>query len=163
MNWRRRKKTEPKALPIFIGRLLVYTHTQLIALAAWLQRKTSHYSNRKRKAILAIFCTTFVSVSLSILLEGLKKRAPVYPSITPILAVPLVNPKDKRPLINEAEFKVMHRFRVYLDSLNRTPTGRHIRDSLLQQRPHLLDTIHYLERIYKPLNEARYEKQTPRK
>ena len=76
--------------------------------------------------------------------------------ISPIPIMPLLKEQRIRPVINEREFKRIHSFKVYLDSLQTTSKGKLKFDSLLSARPHLTDTINYLENLY-------YEQQTNRK
>lgn len=76
--------------------------------------------------------------------------------ISPIRTIPLLKEQRTRPVLNEQEFKRIHGFKIYLDSLQTTARGKLKFDSLLSTRPHLTDTINYLENIY-------YEQQTNRK
>lgn len=74
-------------------------------------------------------------------------------NISPVRIIPLLKEQRIRPVINEQEFKRIHGFKIYLDSLQTTAKGKLEFDSLLSTRPLLTDTINYLENLY-------YEQQT---
>ena len=149
-------KRKHRELPPFLLRQLLYLNNKLLMFAAWLQQKTDGLSSKKVKSFLLVFCLFFLSVSILVMYQSLKKDNTDIYFICPIRTIPLLKEQRIRPFINEQEFKRIHCFKMYLDSLQMTPKGKLKLDSLLSTRPHLTDTINYLENIY-------YEQQTKRK
>lgn len=56
---------------------------------------------------------------------------------------------DKPNSISSEKFKRITAFRMYLDSLGRSPSGIRIYDSINRFRPGLLDSLVYVENFYK--------------
>jgi hypothetical protein len=65
----------------------------------------------------------------------------------PHLEMNLNNLPPNNPKSQQAVMPVL-RFHKYLDSLSLSENGRHIRDSLLQVRPGLMDSMITVERLY---------------
>lgn len=151
-----KQKRKQRELPLFLIRQLLYLNNKLNVLAAWLQQKTNGLSSKKVKIFLLIFCLIFFSVSILVMYQSFKTDNRNLYFISPIRTIPLLKEQRLRPVINEQEFKRIHGFKIYLDSLQTTAKGKLKFDSLLSARPHLTDTINYLENIY-------YEQQTNRK
>ncbi len=152
----RKQKRKQQELPPFLIRQLLYLNNKLQMFAAWLQQKTNGFSSKRVKIFLLVFCLIFLSVSIIVMYQSFKKDNTNFYFISPIRTIPLLKEQRIRPAINEQEFKRIHSFKMYLDSLQTTAKGKLKFDSLLSTRPHLTDTINYLENIY-------YEQQTNRK
>ena len=152
----RKQKRKQWELPSFLIRQLLYLNNKLRVFATWLQQKTNEFSSKKVKKILLVFCLICLSVSILVLYQSFKLDNTNLYFISPIRTIPLLKEPVIRPLFNEREFKRIHSFKIYLDSLQTTTKGKLTFDSLLSTRPHLTDTINYLETLY-------YEQQTNRK
>jgi len=152
----RKQKRKQRELPPFLVRQLLYLNNKLHVFAAWLQQKTNGFSSKKIKMLFLIFCLTFLSVSIIVMYQSFKKDNRNLHFISPIRTIPLLKEQRNRPAFNEQEFKRIHGFKMYLDSLQTTAKGKLKFDSLVSARPHLTDTINYLENLY-------YEQQTNRK
>lgn len=152
----RKQKRKQRELPPFLIRRLLYLNNKLHVFAAWLQQKTNGFSSKKIKMFFLIFCLTFLSVSIIVIYQSFKMDNRSLYFISPIRTIPLLKEQRIRPVINEREFKRIHGFKIYLDSLQTTAKGKLKFDSLVSTRPHLSDTINYLENLY-------YEQQTNRK
>lgn len=63
------------------------------------------------------------------------------------MVLPLVKEKVA-PSGDIRQLDRIHRYKAHLDSLALSPAGRLRRDSLLGVRPHLMDTLNYLENLY---------------
>jgi hypothetical protein len=142
----RKKNKDCKELHPFIVRVLLHINNTLKVWATWLQQKTNSYSTRKRKIILILFCTAFVTESIVVVYQSFQKNNKIPYSVTLIQPVRLLKEESFHPLISEKEFNRIHRFKIMLDSLQITNTIKF--DSLLSLRPHLMDSIHLLENIY---------------
>jgi len=152
----RKQKRKQRELSPFLIRQLLSLNNKLHVFAAWLQQKTNGFSSKKVKMLFLVFCLIFLSVSIIVMYQSFKKDNTNLYFISPIRTIPLLKEPRMRPVINEREFKRIHSFKVYLDSLQKTTKGKLKFDSLLSTRPHLTDTINYLENLY-------YEQQTNRK
>ncbi len=135
-----RRKKKDKELHPFIVRILMHLNQKLLHCSNYLQKKTNHYSNRKRKIILWIFCIVFVSESSFLIIRSLQKRDTVFYTVTPIKFIPFN--KISHPAFTGIEFKKIQQFKHYLDA------NKIFRESLLTERPRLMDTINFLEKVY---------------
>ncbi|ULT38451.1 hypothetical protein KRR40_25400 [Niabella defluvii] len=55
--------------------------------------------------------------------------------------------------MSEAEYSRIKRFRVYMDSLARSPAGRTLYDSIIYHRPGLMDSVRFIENYYQQLKQ----------
>ena len=152
----RKQKKKQRELSPFLIRQLLYLNNKLRVFAAWLQQKTNEFSSKKIKMLFLVFCLIFLSVSIVVMYQSFKKDNRNLYFISPIRTIPLLKEPRIRSLINELEFKRIHSLKISLDSLQKTTKGKLKFDSLVSARPHLTDTINYLENLY-------YEQQTNRK
>ncbi|OJW81830.1 MAG: hypothetical protein BGO69_15125 [Bacteroidetes bacterium 46-16] len=51
--------------------------------------------------------------------------------------------------MSEAEYMHIRRFRIYMDSLARGPSGKKVYDSIINNRPGLMDSVRFIENYYK--------------
>lgn len=137
------RKKRDKELHPFISRLLMCINQKLLRYANYLQQKTNNYSRRKRIAFLFLLCLVFVTESSVVIIRSLRKNDMVLITVEPIriIAPPADNPIH--PVFSEGEYRRIEKFKHYLD------TNKAFRDSILAARPHLIDTLNYLQKIYK--------------
>lgn len=121
--------------------------------ANWLERKTAHLS--RKSWIIILFCFTVFTGGCSIYLivnsfsGNTTKSIIVTPITRPTNAVPFEEKSIQLNVdINTTEFEKIVRFRRYMDSLGRSPTGKKLHDSILHYRPGLLDSISIVEHYY---------------
>ena len=55
--------------------------------------------------------------------------------------------------ISAAEFGRIKKFRVYMDSLAGSPSGKIFYDSIMSHRPRLMDSIEFIENYYQQLKQ----------
>ncbi|HET7117756.1 MAG TPA: hypothetical protein VFI29_14780 [Hanamia sp.] len=55
--------------------------------------------------------------------------------------------------ISAAAFDRIKKFRVYMDSLARSPAGKILYDSIVSKRPGLMDSVVFIENYYQQLKE----------
>ena len=121
--------------------------------ANWLERKTAHFTRLNWIVILLCFtvCTTGCSIYLIVnSFSGNKNR---NITVTPITKPTNLVPTKEKPLelntiISETEFEKITSFRRYMDSLGRSPTGKKTHDSIVLNRPGLLDSLTIIENYY---------------
>lgn len=52
--------------------------------------------------------------------------------------------------IQAAEYERIHGFKLYMDSLSASPSGKRIYDSILVSRPGLMDSVLFIEKHHRP-------------
>lgn len=121
--------------------------------ANWLERKTAHLSRKSWMVIL--FCFTIFTGSYSIYLivnsfSANTTKSIIVTSISkPTNAVSFENETiQQNATISKIEFERIARFREYLDSLGRSPTGGKLHDSILKYRQGFLDSLIIVEDHY---------------
>ena len=120
--------------------------------AAWMQHRAERFSGRGKVVVLSLFCllaggySSFLAMSSSsgkpppLARIEQKKDVHPHPPGGEISHAPVVITKD--------EYRKTQRFRQYLDSLDQTPSGEKLLDSLMANRPGLLDSVLLLENLY---------------
>lgn len=121
--------------------------------AHWLERKTAHLSRKSWIVILLCFTVFTGGCSIYLIVNSLwgntTKSIIVTPITKPTNSVRLEEkPIQLNAIINTTEFEKIIRFRKYLDSLGRSPTGKKVYDSIEQYRPGLLDSLTVIENYY---------------
>lgn len=144
--WRRNKRVEE--LPSFLRAGLIKFNQRLHSIANFLQQKTNDYSQRKKKVLLALLTCVFISESMMIIVQSFTRKSETAISITRIKTIPLQKGQTQNLFITEKEFLRIQSFKNTIDSLNATPARRKLRDSLLHNRPHLMDSVNFLINLY---------------
>lgn len=144
--WRKRKKAD-RELPSFVKTGLESFNGKLIDIANSLQQKTNGYSVRKKKVLLALFVVVFATGCFVVTIQSINMGNKTI-SVSRIKTLPIQNEENYTPIIIKSEFLRIQRFKNYADSLNTTRAGRKIRDSLLRNRPHLMDSVNFLINLY---------------
>jgi len=137
------RKKRDKELHPFIGRLLAGINQKLLRYAGYLQQKTNHYSRRKRIVFLFLLCLVFVTESSVLIIRSLQRNDMISITVAPIRIITPPADNPIHPVFSESEYRRIERFKHYLD------TNKTFRDSILASRPHLMDTLNFLQKIYK--------------
>jgi predicted PurR-regulated permease PerM len=121
--------------------------------ANWLERKTAHLSRKSWIVILFCFTVFTGGCSIYIMVNSFSANTTKSITITPISKPTNVVPFENETIqqnatITKAEFERIIRFREYMDSLGRSPTGKKLYDSIVQYRPGLLDSLAIVEHYY---------------
>jgi hypothetical protein len=145
--WGRNKKAE-RELPSFIKAGLIRFNERLIKIAKYLQEKTNRYSVKKKKFLLLLFLIVFIEESTIVTLQSIKQKSTTSIAVTRIKSIPVESNETTAPFITKTEFLKVQRFKSYIDSLNATAQGKKIKDSLLHNRPHLMDSVNFLVNLY---------------
>jgi len=148
MKWFPRKKRSRESFPPFINRLLLRLNNALLLFSAWLGQKSMAWSKRKKTLMLGLFCIAFATGSFYTAWNPFQKKALSPAAIMPIRVIPLLPENSPATTGGIPQLGRIHRFKIHFDRLSRTDRGRRWRDSFLAVRPHLMDTIYYLEKIY---------------
>ena len=145
--WLKNKKVE-KELPSFLKAGLSRFNSRLIAIAKFLQQKTNDYSIRKKKVLLLLFVLVFVTESSVVTMQSITRKNKLPIEVNRVKTITIEPGEKNTPQITKAEFLKIQKFKNYIDSLNTTAQGRKIKDSLLQNSPHLMDSVNFLINLF---------------
>ena len=145
--WRRNKNVE-KELPSFVKAGLNRFNGWLIGIANSLQQRTNHYSLRKKKVLLLLFVIVFVAESSVVIIQSITRKSKTPIAVTRIKTIPVESDERIAPLITKSEFLKIQKFKNYIDSLGTTAQGRKRKDSLLHNRPQLMDSVNFLINLF---------------
>ena len=120
-----------------------------------MNNKTKNIPSKRMKVILVVFCLLGGGFSLYLIGEAVLKPDREQPAIK-IDAVSVSKHYDRSgdeqlrsdQYIDNETYQQIEAFEEYMDSLQRTATGIKTRDSILQTRPGLMDSITMLKEIY---------------
>ena len=115
-----------------------------LRISGWLQRKTLTLPRMRLKLYTFLFLLFFGSWNGWIIVQALRHPHPAIPSTQLRLSHPVL--PSVRPAVDPSSLAGIRKFRSWLDSLQADTSGRKLYDSILQQRPGLLDTLQKLER-----------------
>ena len=135
------KRKKDKELYPFISRLLIRLNQKLLEWANYLQQRTNNFSKRKRIVFLFVICGVFVTESAVVVVKSLQRDDSVLITVTPIRFI--VPTPRSHTFFPGSEYKRLEKFKHFLDS------NKNFRDSILAARPYLVDTLNYLQKIYK--------------
>jgi hypothetical protein len=145
--WKKNKRVE-RELPSFINVGLYRFNQKLIAFAAYLQHKTNSYSKGSKKLVLLLFIIVFVTKSITLFVHSIKGSQKKSIAISRIKTIPVEREEPQTLLITKSEFLKIQKFKYYIDSLSTTAKGKKIKDSLLINRPQLMDSVNFLVSLY---------------
>lgn len=143
MKWlKKRYRREVREVDRRIVRILLGIRKGLNRLAGWLQGKMNRISRRKQKIVLAFFCLLFAGASLYVAVASFRQRSyPYQQSSIPVTL--LLKQKDVPAQNSLQELLRIHQFKLHIDSLRGEERRR-----FLVRRPHLMDTLNFLESLY---------------
>ncbi len=121
--------------------------------AQWLERKTSHFSRLNWIVVLFIFIVFTGGCSIYLIVKSFSinttKNVTIIPITKPTGSIDLKEkPIELKTIISKAELERVAHFRRYMDSLGRSPIGKKTYDSIVLNRPGLLDSLTMLENYY---------------
>lgn len=130
----------------FIDRLVARLREKLQHFARFLNRKAEPYSAKTKRGAVLLFSVVCLSVSLWTLVQNSHTKDSAALRLTPIHVMPLpaqnFQATTMRPL---PEHSVIHQWKVYFDRMVQSAKRTQASDSFLKARPHLLDTLRYLD------------------
>lgn len=152
--FRRRLPSKRPAKPIVEKGVRLLTGMQR-KYADKLQGMSEKMSPNGKKLMLALFVLVFGGISVSIIWHSVSahgNRSAV--TIQPIVPSPpsghLDREKSQWPErgVSTREYNMIRAFHRYLDSLAGTADGQQLRDSLLKEKPGLVDSLFAIEKMY---------------
>lgn len=147
----KRRKNKTSALPGILERMAGAVDRNQRKAATYLNDKVSVFSARQLKIGLILFFLVFGSSAVYIIWRS------VYQPVKTIVVKPIeqpghaILPKENLPeeaMLGNAEVQCIMNFQRYLDSLQQSPTGRIIYDSIARQRPGLLDSLAFIQQFF---------------
>jgi len=121
-------------------------------VANYLQKKAERLSKTKKCIYLFLFSLFFGGCSITIMFYSfLHITTPVSAqkfTLPKNAILQPVKPRIKDSLITRNEYERIHQFKHYLEHLQMDASGKRVYDSLMQARPHLLDSIHIVDSIF---------------
>lgn len=121
--------------------------------AIYLQRKTERLSKAVKIFLLIGFCLLSITYSLYQLKHNFTKNAESFVHVDTFLIRGSTTESGnlnfkslKQPATDD--YRRIKRFLNYIDSLNLTSSGSKVKDSILRDRPGLMDSIHHVEKMF---------------
>ena len=121
--------------------------------ATFMQKQTERLSGNGKLIVLSLFCLVAGSLSIYLIATSLMGYPAVSIKISSIKA-PLYSARSvdhdtkSSIIITREEYQRIEHFRHYMDSLATSSSGKPIYDSILKQRPGLMDSVAFIENIY---------------
>lgn len=147
-NRRREKKVE---LPSVLERMAIAMDRQQRKAANYLNNKVSVFSAKQLKMGLILFCVLFGSSTIYIIWKSIYQPAKIIvvkPIEQPGHAVLPKEHLGESAMLNATELRSIINFQKYIDSLQRTQKGRMIYDSIMSERPGLLDSLSLIQQLF---------------
>ena len=121
--------------------------------ADFMQCHTERLSRNGKLIVLSLFCLTAGSLSIYLIASSVTSRKASSFAVIHLKKLPYtVKSGDENTkalvIVSKAEYERIQRFRFYMDSLARSPSGKQLHDSILIHRPGLMDSILLIENIY---------------
>lgn len=121
--------------------------------ADWMQDKTESLSGKGKVIVLLLFSLVVGGYSIYLITVSVFGEQNYALSVTSIKTPQYLSRSGGERLtaasgINKKDYRKVHRFKEYMDSLARSPTGKPIYDSILISRPGLMDSVAFIENSY---------------
>ena len=121
--------------------------------ADFMQHHTERLTRNGKLIILCLFCLTTGSLSLYLIASNVMNRRASSFDMAHLKISPFVGKSGDENtkavvVISKPEYEKIQRFRMYMDSLARSPFGKKRYNNILGLRPGLMDSILLIENIY---------------
>ena len=148
----KQKKEAPKNGLLILGLFALYKWLQK-AWVQWMSNQTKSISKRAVTIALVFFVslTSGYCIYLGVhAISGESKgnvftvtsiKRPRHLTESGAIASPLTP-------VSKQDYRRIQKFRLYMDSLARSPTGKKLYDSIIAIRPGLMDSVRYIEKEY---------------
>lgn len=123
--------------------------------ANWMMKRTANFSRPTWFVLLILFVLITGTYSIYLAVSAFTGKKGNSIAITPIKkpkhATETGEANAGPAVVSEAEYNRIKRFRLYMDSLARSPSGKHLYDSINHHRPGLMDSVRFIENYYQQL------------
>jgi len=125
--------------------------------ANWMSKRTSNFKRRHWLIALALFILVAGGYNCYLIIDSILSKGRVIFSIYPIHRLLFFSEtgeaaSDPVFQLPPGEYERIHRFRLHIDSLAASPSGKKVHDSILLYRPGLMDSVLFIEEYYKRPN-----------
>jgi hypothetical protein len=148
----RKKSKEIKNRPTFYQKIGVAVGRFHRNWANCLNRKTANIKTSTLKVVLFIFCATFGSICAYIGFNAIIKPSNVVKVDKIQIPSHIIIEDDKgayrQAEISKQEYDNIQSFKKYMDSLKTDSKGRSLYDTIIAERPGLMDSISLAELLY---------------
>lgn len=125
--------------------------------ANWMIRRTKNFSRRTWVTLLILFVLSMSTYSIYVVANAITRGSRNAISITSIKKPDHVTETGEAHIeaaeISEAAHIRIKKFRLYMDSLARSPSGKIRYDSITGRRPGLMDSVRFLENYFQQLKQ----------
>ena len=136
----KKRQRQIKPAPVLFGQVADQVERAQRRMAAFLQQRTAKFSKRTLYVLLVLFCLGYSSLCLFVLLQ---KERGMFQSIYTSPPEHIGRASAARMSLRDSvHYERLKAFARYLDSLQRTSSGKRIYDSLVSRRPGLVDSLH---------------------
>jgi len=148
----KRTRDQKVEFPLAVKNFALSTNNKLHKFSDYLQRKTNHLSTNTKRVYLFLFCLLFGSTSVCVCIKAITNKENTL-KIHPIAVSGFSSEINdeiiaEEPVITQKEMMHIEEFKNYMDSLKQSDTGKYLYDSIISARPHLIDSILFLEKMY---------------
>ncbi len=151
---KRKEDTQVTEDSIAKGAASIYLRLQT-RWAKWMEKRTESFSRRNWTLLLILFVMLTGGYSTYLLVSSFTAKAGKAFTITPIRKpghlTETGDAKADAVPVSETEYRRIHNFRMYMDSLARSPSGKATYDSITYRRPGLMDSLLYIDNYYQQL------------
>ncbi len=148
----KKNNLEPKPNAIFEGMQAGYKHLQG-GWAKWMMKRTEKFSRRTWIVLLILFVLFTSTYSVYLAVSAIAEKDGILITVTPIKKPKYtteMGETDKDAVeVSEVQYRRIKRFRAYMDSLARSPSGKTLYDSISSHRPGLMDSLQLIEQLYR--------------
>lgn len=134
--------------------IVVWCIRQQQRWAVFMQRQMERLSGKGKLIALSLFCLISGSLSIYLIASSMMGKSSTGTISVSRIKAPLYTGKAgdentrSATVITKQEYQRIERFRHYMDSLARSPSGKLLHDSILKQRPGLMDSVAFIENVY---------------
>lgn len=126
--------------------------------ANFMQCHTERLSRNGKLTLLSLFCLIAGSLSIYFITNSLLSRRASSFTVAPVTNPPNAGKSGDENtkalvIVSNSEYEKIQRFKRYMDSLARSPSGKILYDSIRNNRPGLMDSILLIETIYQSQNK----------
>jgi len=123
--------------------------------ADWMGSRTAHFKKSHWLIALALFVLLAGGYSFYLMLGSFQWNGKAIFSILPIHKPAFFHETgeiqpNNHLVLPSYEYERIHLFRLYMDSLASSPSGKKAYDSILLHRPGLMDSVLFIEKHYQP-------------
>lgn len=123
----------------------------------WMLKRTSKFSRRTWMLSLVVFVLSGSAYSFYKIVDAFLEDSSGSFTVTPIKklkhSTKTGDANTSNPILLEVEYSRIKSFRQFMDSLAESPGGRNSYDSIIAGRPHLMDSVRFIEHYYQQLKQ----------